>query len=95
MLQELLYLQHKKNLMEARSLFYESKTQLDVMLAIDLLQKLDIDYHFTDEIDAAIESLYNKRSNILGGETNNFVNVALLFRLLRQARYPISSCKFF
>ncbi|URD89243.1 Terpene synthase family, metal binding domain [Musa troglodytarum] len=89
--EELLYLKHKKNLMEARGLFYEAKTQFDVMLAIDLLQKLDIDYHFTDEIDAAIESLYNKRSNILCGETNNFVEVTLLFRLLRQARYPISS----
>lgn len=77
---------------EVRSMFHKSKGQLDSILMIDFVQKLGIDYHFKDEIEEGLESLYNNRFNIFDGDIkHNFLRVTLLFRLLRQERYPISS----
>ncbi|WOL18159.1 (3S,6E)-nerolidol synthase 1-like [Canna indica] len=85
---------HEENLAKVRSIFYEAKNKnrLDLMLAIDYVQKLDVDYHFVEEIEESMESLYSNRFAITDGQlVNNFFQDSLLFRLLRQARYPVSS----
>nr|CAD1824962.1 unnamed protein product [Ananas comosus var. bracteatus] len=54
------------------------------MSLIDAIQHLGIDYHFTKEIDEALDHLYNT-------ELKSFAlhEVALRFRLLRQQGFPI------
>lgn len=86
---------HSRSLSEVRRIFHEAKDGAELMTAIDRVQKLDIGYHFTEEIEAAMEFLYRNRREIVDGETDMFLQITTLFRLLRQARYPVSSGKFF
>lgn len=94
MMQELVCHRHKNCLEEVRRVFHETKDQLDTMLMIDFLQRLGIDYRFSEEIKSKIDSLCNNHFSIIDDGIHNFVKVTLLFRLLRQARHPISSSKF-
>ncbi|CAL9167758.1 unnamed protein product [Musa hybrid cultivar] len=91
MMQELVCHRHKNCLEEVRRVFHETKDQLDTMLMIDFLQRLGIDYHFSEEIKTKIDSLCNNHFSIIDDGLHNVVKVTLLFRLLRQARHPISS----
>ncbi|KAI6680423.1 hypothetical protein NL676_034304 [Syzygium grande] len=58
---------------------------------IDQLQRLGIAYHFEIEIDQQLEQIHKSYFEFHGGDDNNLHTVALLFRLLRQQGYTISS----
>ncbi|KAG4968021.1 hypothetical protein JHK87_033672 [Glycine soja] len=64
---------------------------------IDSIQRLGVSYHFEHEIDRALHQIYDistKDNNIISHD-NDLHHVALLFRLLRQHGYRISSGVFF
>ncbi|KAJ1376771.1 Terpenoid cyclases/protein prenyltransferase alpha-alpha toroid [Sesbania bispinosa] len=78
---------------ELKKIFLSSSNHISQNLnVIDSLQRLGISYHFEREIDEALEQIHHTF-------TNNNVNIeecdlhylALLFRLLRQKGYHISS----
>nr|UXP86188.1 putative linalool synthase [Meistera aculeata] len=86
---------HADKLQEVRRIVDETKGEKETLFLIDSLQKLCVDYHFQEEIEAKMHSLYEKQFEIIHAEANNIVQVCLLFRLLRQARYPISTDVFY
>uniref|UniRef100_A0A368UHD3 Terpene synthase N-terminal domain-containing protein n=1 Tax=Glycine max TaxID=3847 RepID=A0A368UHD3_SOYBN len=64
---------------------------------IDSVQRLGVSYHFEHEIDGALHQIYNistKDNNIITHD-DDLCHVALLFRLLRQQGYHISSNVFY
>ncbi|KAG6474517.1 hypothetical protein ZIOFF_068454 [Zingiber officinale] len=68
----------------------DAKSSSELMLAIDCVQKLDVEHHFEEEIVAALESLYRESyADQLHRRVNTLHEAALLFRLLRQTRYPV------
>ncbi|KAI4347913.1 hypothetical protein L6164_008687 [Bauhinia variegata] len=78
---------------EVKMMFDEVLNPLDQIELIDVLQRLGLAYHFEDQIQETLESLYN---NISKGAKNiwnrdNLYATALAFRLLRQHRYHVSS----
>lgn len=78
-----------------RRMFDQTRGDKETLLFIDSLQKLAVDYHFEEEIEAKMHSLYDQRLlSIANGEASSMGEVALLFRLLRQARYPVSTGNF-
>ncbi|KAG6474520.1 hypothetical protein ZIOFF_068457 [Zingiber officinale] len=90
--QESLCLRHSDRLSQVRRMFDDqTRGAKETLLFIDSLQKLAIDYHFQEEIQAEMHSLYDQRLPISNGEASSIAEVALLFRLLRQARYPVST----
>ncbi|WVZ03704.1 hypothetical protein V8G54_024510 [Vigna mungo] len=66
---------------------------------INSVQRLGVSYHFEHEIDEALHQIYEistKENNIIS-YNDDLHHLTLLFRLLRQQGYPISSdvfCKF-
>ncbi|XP_042442281.1 (3S,6E)-nerolidol synthase 1-like [Zingiber officinale] len=90
--QESLCLRHSDRLSQVRRMFDDqTRGTKETLLFIDSLQKLAIDYHFEEEIQAKMHSFYDQRLTISNGEASSIAEVALLFRLLRQARYPVST----
>ncbi|XP_030523549.1 (-)-germacrene D synthase-like isoform X2 [Rhodamnia argentea] len=61
---------------------------------IDQIQRLGIAYHFEIEIDQQLEQIQRSYSGFHCGDNNDLHTVALLFRLLRQHGYTISSAIF-
>ncbi|XP_014491399.1 probable terpene synthase 2 isoform X1 [Vigna radiata var. radiata] len=64
---------------------------------IDSVQRLGVSYHFEHEIDNALCQMYDistKDNNIIA-HSDDLYHTALLFRLLRQHGYRISSSVFF
>ncbi|KAG6472738.1 hypothetical protein ZIOFF_070215 [Zingiber officinale] len=77
---------------EIRNMLCDARSSSELMLAIDCVQKLDVEHHFEEEIVAALESLYRESyADQLHRRVNTLHEAALLFRLLRQTRYPVSS----
>ncbi|XP_014493248.1 probable terpene synthase 2 isoform X1 [Vigna radiata var. radiata] len=65
---------------------------------IDSVQRLGVSYHFEHEIDTALSQVYDistKDNNIIADDSHDLYHTALLFRLLRQHGYRISSSVFF
>lgn len=59
---------------------------------IDHLQRLGIDYHFSEEIESFISSEYNNlHCGNNGGNGSSIYDVSLTFRLLREHGYYVSS----
>ncbi|KAG9454290.1 hypothetical protein H6P81_007194 [Aristolochia fimbriata] len=78
---------------EVRRIILGETDQLQSLLMVDALQRLDIDYHFTEEIkDLLLRSAQNKNFNgVRGGKImGSLHDVALSFRLLRQHGYYVS-----
>ncbi|XP_042381906.1 (S)-beta-bisabolene synthase-like isoform X1 [Zingiber officinale] len=72
---------------EVRSMFQNVSTGiLQTMNLIDTIQLLGLDYHFTEEIDRALDDLKDVDMSKYG-----LYEVALHFRLLRQKGFNISS----
>ncbi|XP_042381918.1 (S)-beta-bisabolene synthase-like [Zingiber officinale] len=72
---------------EVRSMFQNVSTDvLQTMNLIDTIQLLGLDYHFTEEIDRALDHLKDIDMSKYG-----LYEVALHFRLLRQKGFNISS----
>jgi len=78
---------------EVKKMFLSSSDSiLQKLNFIDSLQRLGVSYHFQHEIDEALEQIYNLFTNddvII--EKSCLHCLALLFRLLRQRGYHISS----
>ncbi|XP_042518571.1 (3S,6E)-nerolidol synthase 1-like [Macadamia integrifolia] len=85
-----LRIKHVEKCMETRFTFYQLEDPLESMIMIDALQRLGIDYHFEHDI----KTLLDKHSGSLSLASSpfrdqNLHDVALHFRLLRQAGYWI------
>ena len=58
---------------------------------IDWVQRLGVSYHFEHEIEEALDEIHNNLVTRHEDDDYNLHSLALLFRLLRQHGYPISS----
>ncbi|CAJ1956842.1 unnamed protein product [Sphenostylis stenocarpa] len=78
---------------KVKTMFQSSTNQniIEKLNFIDSVQRLGASYHFQQEINRVLEQIYNTymKNNI--NEDDNHYSAALLFRLLRQQGYPISS----
>ncbi|XP_014522250.1 probable terpene synthase 2 [Vigna radiata var. radiata] len=79
---------------KVKSIFQSSLNQniVQKLNFIDSIQRLGVSYHFQREINQALEQIYNtftKHNTI--NEDGDYHFIALLFRLLRQQGYGISS----
>lgn len=61
---------------------------------VDAMQRLNIDYHFQDEIDAFLQRQYVISSPNWGDYGNDFHQIALCFRLFRQHGYYVPAGRF-
>ena len=80
------------NLEEVKSVLNEvGEGTFEVLLMIDAIQRLGIDNHFHDEIEAILQRQY--RIVITTDDfRDNLYEVALRFRLLRQEGYYVIAC---
>ena len=85
-------MKHAQNLEEVKSVLNEvGEGTFEVLLMIDAIQRLGIDYHFHDEIEAILQRQY--RIVIITDDfRDNLYEVALRFRLLRQEGYYVTAC---
>ncbi|CAN0852542.1 (3S,6E)-nerolidol synthase 1 [Linum grandiflorum] len=85
---------------EARLMFKqkeEEKNSKEILVMIDALQRLGLDYHFDQDIAAVLEQLYNDQmtaapTTISAGD--DLFHTSLGFRLLRQHGYNVPSDAF-
>ena len=83
---------HAENIVKVKNILMQVDDPFESMMTVDYLQKLGIDYHFHEEIEAMLGSLYANVSGERGERViDDLFQVTLAFRLLRQAGYPISS----
>ncbi|KAG6467830.1 hypothetical protein ZIOFF_072394 [Zingiber officinale] len=68
-----------------RNLFEETRDVLQIMILVDSIQLLGLDYHFEKEITAALRLIYEADV-----ENYGLYEVSLRFRLLRQHGYYLS-----
>ncbi|RDY05319.1 hypothetical protein CR513_10866, partial [Mucuna pruriens] len=88
-----IYVKEALILKEAKHVFKKliSKNPMESLHMIDIIQRLGIEHHFEEEIEAALQ----KQHLILSNHPTDFVNshqlydVALTFRLLRQAGHYV------
>jgi len=79
---------------EVKSIFQSSMNQniVQKLNFIDSVQRLGVSYHFQQEINQELEQIYNTYTkNTSINEDGDYHFFALLFRLLRQQGYGISS----
>ncbi|TKY66666.1 terpene synthase 13 [Spatholobus suberectus] len=62
---------------------------------VDAMQRLNIDYHFQEEIEAFLGRQYVNCNVIKGGYGNDIHEIALSFRLLRQQGYFVPAEVFY
>ncbi|CAK8534682.1 unnamed protein product [Lathyrus sativus] len=73
---------------EVRMMFNKMENEVDQLEFIDVLQRLGVDYHFTNEIKKILDNIYNTQTFKF---KKNLHATALEFRLLRQHGYHIST----
>ncbi|KAL2331550.1 hypothetical protein Fmac_019131 [Flemingia macrophylla] len=79
---------------EVKMMFQSSNQNIMQKLKfIDSIQRFGISYHFEKEINQALEQISNTliKNNTIINQNDNHYFLALLFRLLRQQGYQISS----
>ena len=70
-----------------------TSSSLDKLEMIDSMQRLGFAYHFEDEINEALKTIYNNRIQLRSGTHKTLEDlyaVALEFRLLRKHGYDIN-----
>ncbi|KAI6704862.1 hypothetical protein NL676_007824 [Syzygium grande] len=86
---------HERSLEEVKQLFKQVRgDSLESLVMVDALQRLAIDYHFEDEIEALLQRHFfisTSQSHSHHIDADNLHGTALRFRLLRQGGYPIPS----
>jgi len=79
---------------EVQTMFQSSIDQniIQKLNLIDSVQRFGVSYHFQQEINQALEQIHNSftKNNTISDDGNHH-SLALLFRLLRQQGYQISS----
>ncbi|KAL5100648.1 hypothetical protein RYX36_004975 [Vicia faba] len=73
---------------EVRMMFNKMENEVDQLEFIDVLQRLGVDYHYTNEIKNILDSIYDTQTSKLN---KNLHATALQFRLFRQHGYHIST----
>ncbi|WJX25783.1 hypothetical protein P8452_14788 [Trifolium repens] len=73
---------------EVWMIFNKIENEIDQLEFVDVLQRLGVAYHFTNEIRNILDNIYNTQSSNL---KNNLYATTLKFRLLRQHGYNIST----
>ncbi|KAF7848866.1 hypothetical protein BT93_L1487 [Corymbia citriodora subsp. variegata] len=85
---------HERRLEEVKQLLKQVRgDSLESLVMVDALQRLAIDYHFEDEIEAILRRHFlisTSRSQSHRVDADNPHEAALRFRLLRQEGYPDS-----
>lgn len=90
-LQNEFYMEHAQKLGEVRRVLNEvGEGRFEVLLMIDAIQRLGIDYHFHEEIEAILPRQY-KIFITTDDFSDNLYEVALRFRLLRQEGYYVTA----
>ncbi|KAL3740487.1 hypothetical protein ACJRO7_021724 [Eucalyptus globulus] len=86
---------HEMRLEEVKQLLKQVRgDSLESLVTVDALQRLAIDYHFEDEIEAILQRhllISSSRSHSRPIDADNLHEAALRFRLLRQGGYPVPS----
>eukprot|EP00261_Vitis_vinifera_P032725 XP_019073968.1 PREDICTED: (3S,6E)-nerolidol synthase 1, chloroplastic-like isoform X1 [Vitis vinifera] len=83
------YNEHAQKLKEVKHVFSKlGEDAMESMMMIDAIQRLGIDHHFEEEIEAVLQKQYMK-SSIHGDCDEDLYEVALRFRLLRQEGYTV------
>ncbi|KAK3431519.1 hypothetical protein EUGRSUZ_E03563, partial [Eucalyptus grandis] len=86
---------HERRLEEVKQLLKQVRgDSLESLVTVDALQRLAIDYHFEDEIEAILQRhllISSSRSHSRPIDADNLHEAALRFRLLRQGGYPVPS----
>ena len=92
LLQNELCLRHGKMVKEAGCILSNTagKDELEGLVMIDTLQRLGIDYHFREEIEAFLNTQYMNYFSSPNHLPLDVFGVALRFRLLRQEGYNVS-----
>ena len=78
-----------------KMLIISNRNPFKILNLVDSIQRLNVSYHFENEIDQILEQIYaNYRefTNIDGND--DLYTISLLFRLLRQQGYKIPCGKF-
>ncbi|KAI5397337.1 hypothetical protein KIW84_063231 [Lathyrus oleraceus] len=73
---------------EVRMMFNKIENEVDQLEFIDVIQRLGVAYHFSNEIRNILDIIYNNQTSKL---EKNLHATALKFRLLRQHHYDIST----
>ncbi|GMJ06374.1 terpene synthase 03 [Hibiscus trionum] len=71
---------------EARNLLEYAPDPCSTLKLIDSLQRLGVSYHFGKEIDAALDNLISSKTVV-----DDLYTTSLMFRILREHGYPIST----
>jgi len=86
---------HEGSIEEVKQLFKQvTGDSLESLVMVDALQRLAIDYHFEDEIEALLERHFLisiSQSHSQNIDADYLHEAALRFRLLRQGGYPVPS----
>ncbi|XP_034698596.1 (3S,6E)-nerolidol synthase 1-like isoform X4 [Vitis riparia] len=83
------YNEHAQKLKEVKHVFSKlGEDAMESMMMIDAIERLGIDHHFEEEIEAVLQKQYMK-SSIHGDCDEDLYEVALRFRLLRQDGYTV------
>ena len=72
-----------------------NRNPFKILSLVDSIQRLNVSYHFENEIDQILEKIYANYRDFTSIDGNeDFHNVSLLFRLFRQQGYKIPCGKF-
>ncbi|CAN1198601.1 Probable terpene synthase 4 [Linum perenne] len=81
-----------KRLAEARTMFKQKEeNSIDILIMIDAIQRLGLDYHFEEDIAAVLDKLFHDQMTAPPPPTTDLFRTSLGFRLLRQHGYQVPS----
>ncbi|KAL6650299.1 hypothetical protein ACP70R_009224 [Stipagrostis hirtigluma subsp. patula] len=90
--QDMVHNKHMDNIVSLKKVILEENGRLEAMITIDSLKRLCIDYHFSEEIDVFLRSIYRDHRVFLKTKFCMF-DAALTFTLPREGGYDISPAK--
>ncbi|CAA3015067.1 (3S,6E)-nerolidol synthase 1-like isoform X1 [Olea europaea subsp. europaea] len=72
--------------------FKELENQIESLMLVDAIQRLDVDYHFQEEIEAVLRRHYMEATTCFDGYSYYTLHdLSLFFRLLREHGFSISA----
>ncbi|KAJ4807451.1 S-(+)-linalool synthase [Rhynchospora pubera] len=76
---------------KVRIMLSSEKHKSNPLVMVDALKKLDLEHYFSEEISANLDLTYNNMYKTLQVNDGKLMDVALQFKLLREAGYNVSS----